>query len=426
MNIDKYEWTIGQAPPPLEAHSAAKHAVFRSYIERYIEVLTSNPRREALGLTLIDGFAGGGEYTFKDAMVPGSPMILLQEFACARARLSIQRRKPFHLNAEFILVERSTANKEFLEYTIRRSEYKSLLGDSVHLLNTEFEQALPQILARIRARTRAHRSIFFLDQYGYSQVSLETIRTILTSLNSPEIVLTFNVDWLISFLSADDEFLKAVKPVELELNDVKRMLAFKTEPRDGRWLIQNLLFQHLRDKTGAPYYTCFFIKSPASHLSYWLVHISKHPKARDEMARLHWAMKNHFTHHGRAGLKMLGFDPEQESQQMPMDFLFDDNAEARTTKALMSDLPPLIFERSAQISAPPTLENLFTHVCNETPATTKQIAQVIVNLRNEGEIEIFTKDGGAKPRSEQIAWTDVILPARQRSLLSTVWPPNRS
>jgi three-Cys-motif partner protein len=129
-------------------------------------------------------------------MVPGSPMILLQEVAYARARLNIQRRKPFHRNAQFIFVERSTANKKFLEHTIRQSEYKSLLGNSVHLLNTEFEQALPQILARIRARTRAHRSIFFLDQYVYSQVSLETIRTILTSLNSPEIILTFNVDWL--------------------------------------------------------------------------------------------------------------------------------------------------------------------------------------------------------------------------------------
>ena len=109
-----------------------------------------------------------------------------------------------------------------------------------------------------------------------------------------------------------------------------------------------------------------------------------------------------------------------------MDFLFDDNAEARTTSALMNELPPLIFDRSAQTSAPPTLENLFTHVCNDTPATTKQIAQVLVGLRNEREIEIFTKDGGAKPRSEQIAWTDVILPARQRSLLSTVWPPTRT
>jgi three-Cys-motif partner protein len=417
---------IGQAPPLLLAHTAAKHDVFRSYICRYIEVLTSNPRREALGLTLIDGFAGGGEYTFRNTVAPGSPMILLQEVACAQARLNIQRRKPFRLNAEFIFVERSTPNKEFLEHTIRGSEYSNLLGNSVHLLNAEFEQALPYILTRIRARTRAHRSIFFLDQCGYSQVSLETIRTILGSLNYPEIILTFNVDWLISFLNADDEFLKAVKPVELDLNVIKRMLALMKEPRDGRWLVQNLLFQHLRDKTGAPYYTCFFIKSPASHLSYWLVHISKHPKARDEMARLHWAMKNHFAHHGRAGLKMLGFDPERESQQIPMDFLFDDNAEARTTDALMNELPPLIFEHSAQTDARPTLENLFTHVCNETPATAKHIAQVLVDLRNEHEIEIFTEDGGAKPRSEQIAWTDVILPARQRSLLSTVWPPNRT
>jgi three-Cys-motif partner protein len=426
MSTDKYDWMIGQPPPLLEAHSAAKHDVFRSYIGRYIEVLTSNPRRDALGLTLIDGFAGGGEYKFRDTIVPGSPMILLQEVACAQARLTIQRRKPFRLNAEFIFVERSTANKEFLEYTIRQSEYRSLLGNSVHLLNAEFEQALPQILTRIRARTRAHRSIFFLDQYGYSQVSLETIRTILASLNNPEIILTFNVDWLISFLNADDGFLKAVKPVELDLNAIKRMLALMKEPREGRWLVQNLLFQHLRDKTGAPYYTCFFIKSPTSNLSYWLVHISKHPKARDEMARLHWVMTNHFAHHGRAGLKMLGFDPEQDTQQIPMDFLFDDNAEARTTNALMNELPPLIFDRSAQNSAPPTLENLFTHVCNETPATMKQIAQVLVGLRNEREIEIFTKDGGAKPRSEQIAWTDVILPARQRSLLSTVWPPTRT
>ncbi|MGD0075927.1 MAG: hypothetical protein ABSD31_16525, partial [Candidatus Binataceae bacterium] len=72
MSTEKYDWMIGQAPPQLEAHSAAKHDVFRSYIGRYIEVLTSNPRRDALSLTLIDGFAGGGEYEFRGTMVPGS------------------------------------------------------------------------------------------------------------------------------------------------------------------------------------------------------------------------------------------------------------------------------------------------------------------------------------------------------------------
>ena len=87
---------IGQPPPLLEAHSAAKHDVFRSYIGRYIEVLTSNPRRDAISaLTLIDGFAGGGEYKFRDTIVPGSPMILLQEVACAQARLNIHHTQAF-------------------------------------------------------------------------------------------------------------------------------------------------------------------------------------------------------------------------------------------------------------------------------------------------------------------------------------------
>jgi hypothetical protein len=200
------------------------------------------------------------------------------------------------------------------------------------------------------------------------------------------------------------------------------MLALMNEPRNGRWLVQNLLFQHLRDKTGAPYYTCFFIKSPSSHLSYWLVHISKHPKARDEMALLHWSLKNHFVHHGRAGLKMLGFDPGQDVHTIPMDFMFDDDAEKRTKSALIRELPPLIFSPSIRASRPPSLESLFAQVCNETPATTKLISDVLIELRNAKEIDIITKDGRPKPRSMYVDWTDLILPAREPLLFSSVRP----
>jgi three-Cys-motif partner protein len=425
MSTGKYEWIVGETPPELEAHSAAKHAVLGSYVARYLEVLTSNPRLDALSVTLVDGFAGGGQYIFQGKPAFGSPMILLQEVKCAQARLTQARRKPFKLNADFIFVERSALNKAFLDHTIRATEHGQLLEKSVHLLGGEFEQELPGIIQRIRSRNRSQRSIFFLDQYGYNQVSLETIRTILTSLEHPEIIVTFNVDSLITYLNEHDDFLKGVKPVELDQSTVKQMLAMKDQ-RDGRWLIQNLLFQHLKDKTGAPFYTCFFIKSPASHRSYWLIHISKHPKARDEMALRHWGMSNHFVHHGRAGLKMLGFDPEQNIQQIPMDFLFDDDAEKRSKKALMQDLPQLIFGPSARNGSPSSLASLFTGVCNDTPATTKLIGDVLIDLRNEKEIQILTKDGRSKPRSRYVDWTDLILPARQRSMFSTVWPANRT
>ncbi len=267
MTLGKYQWHIGETLPSLDPHSAAKHAVLRSYVARYIDVLTSNPRRDGLKLTLVDGFAGGGEYLFQGQTVPGSPMILLQEIAVARARLGQARRKPFLLDAEFIFVDQSGPNLAFLRDAIVRSEHGAELDRRIHLLNSAFQSALPTIVERVRGLGRAHRSIFLLDQYGYNQVSFDLIRTILRSLANPEIIITFNVDWLIDFLNDNDAFLSAVKPVELGLGDIREMLAMKGQ-REARWLIQNFLYRHLMWHTGAPYYTCFFVKAPESHRSY--------------------------------------------------------------------------------------------------------------------------------------------------------------
>jgi hypothetical protein len=236
-------------------------------------------------------------------------------------------------------------------------------------------------------------------------------------------MLTFAVDHLIDYMSNSTDFIQAVRPVELTVHQIQEMIALK-EQREARWVIQNFLYTHLVHQTRAPYYTCFFIKSPESHKSYWLVHISKHPKARDEMALEHWALGNHFIHHGREGLRMLGFDPDQaqDTGQIPLDFMFDDNAEARSRAALRCELPPLIFDRRRQRQGAPTMGRLFTTIANETPATTELISKVLVDLRGDSEIEIITKDGRPKPRSAHVAWSDVILPARQRSLFSVGWP----
>ena len=289
------------------------------------------------------------------------------------------------------------------------------------MVNDAFETALPRIIQRVQARGRAQRCIFFLDQFGYTQISFDTVRSILTRIQNPEIILTFAVDHLIHYLNNSPEFIEAVKPVELSTQHVQELICLKGQ-REARWVIQNFLYTHLVHQTEAPYYTCFFIKSPESHRSYWLVHISKHPKARDEMALQHWALGNHFIHHGREGLRMLGFDPNHDAHQIPLDFMFDDNAEARSRTALRRELPPLIFDRHRLADGPPTMGRLFSTIANDTPATTELISKVLVGLREDEEIEIVTKDGRPKPRSTHVEWSDVILPARQRSIFSSVWP----
>jgi three-Cys-motif partner protein len=417
VSDDKYDWQIGATPPPLDDHSAAKHDVLRQYASTYVEVLTANPRRDVLRLSIVDGFAGGGQYTRGGIIVPGSPLIVLDELAAAEMRVNAQRTKPIKIDADFVFVERKKANHEFLLDAIKKSPHATMLGDRVQVLHRDFEDALPNIIASIKSRGRADRAIFFLDQYGYSDISLQTIRTILAQLNNPEIIVTFNVDWLIDFLSTDAKFLKAVKPVELAVKDLQDMLNLKGQ-REARWLIQNMLYKHFIQHTGAPYYTPFFIKSKESHKSYWLIHISKHPTARDEMTALHWRLQNHFVHHGRAGLRMLGYDPDQSLEQVPLDFIFDDDAKARSKKALMDDIPHRVFGAHRAGSAPPSLLDLFDRVCNETPATKRLISDVIVELRDLKEFEILTGDGRPRPRTSLVADTDVVVPASIRDLFS--------
>jgi three-Cys-motif partner protein len=79
MNHDHHTWRIGEELPQIRGHSLAKHRVLKAYLERYVSVLSANPRQEQLKLTLVDGFAGGGLYLDSRTKEerPGSPLIML-------------------------------------------------------------------------------------------------------------------------------------------------------------------------------------------------------------------------------------------------------------------------------------------------------------------------------------------------------------
>ena len=63
---DKYAWHVGSPPPPIDPHSLVKHQIVKRYLERYIQVLMSNYVIDKLTLSIVDGFACGGEYLAED------------------------------------------------------------------------------------------------------------------------------------------------------------------------------------------------------------------------------------------------------------------------------------------------------------------------------------------------------------------------
>ena len=82
----QFKWHPDEPPPSLEEHSKAKLDVLRKYLRAYFDRLNVNPSRDEFKLDLVDGFAGGGAFRDENAIVSGTPLIMLEESLAAKDR----------------------------------------------------------------------------------------------------------------------------------------------------------------------------------------------------------------------------------------------------------------------------------------------------------------------------------------------------
>jgi three-Cys-motif partner protein len=404
-----HHWTKDGALPERLQHSIAKHRVIRAYLERYVETLTTNLAQSQLKLSLIDGFAGGGMYAGEHS---GSPLIMLEAMQEAERIAQSKRKNPFELDVEYFFVEKNLGAFERLQKELNESEFRHVVGSHAQLLHGDFLTHYRAIVERIASRSRSQRAIFLLDQFGYSDVPLPAIREILEKLENAEVILTFATDFLISYLngSEKDQARLASMGIFLPPNLVTEA---KRSP-DWKRIIQFALHEEIPFRTGAKYYTPFFIRSLDSGRDYWLIHLSGHSRARDVMVELHWKESSCFEHFGRSGLRMLGYDQTQDptwtNQPLFDGFQFDSEARKSSERELAGQLPHRVSLFKEGI---PFVEFFSKHT-NETPATSLIIRDVINQLVTEGDVEVLDRDG--KRRTKITKNSDIIRPSQQRKL----------
>lgn len=414
MTDEHHSWIHGGNLPSIRPHSVAKHRVTENYLRRYVEVLTSNQRIPAFRLTLVDGFAGGGLY--RDEITGeqcfGSPLRMMRAMSEAKALSQIGRKKEFNLDVEYLFIDKSFEHLSCLKASIESSEYRDLIQkDKVKLINGEFVDHVDAIVTRIKERRRGCRAIFVLDQFGYAAVPFPIIRKMLTGLSKAEIILTFATDSLINYLSTSDQTQKLLANLGLELS--KDKIRTSKQRADWRFAIQHFLHKEIFLKSGAKYYTPFFIRSKDANRDYWLIHLSNHSRARDVMVGLHWSEKSTFSHFGRPGLEMLGYDPDLDSKITGQAYLFDDSAENSTIDSLMSELPERLHRYPAEGVM---FKQLFADITNETPATSDILKRGIAVLLEEGHLEVRDATGLTQRQAGVQHDTDVIKPMKQRKL----------
>jgi three-Cys-motif partner protein len=422
---DKYAWHIGTAPPKIDPHSLVKHEIVRSYLDRYIRVLMSNYKIEKLVLSIVDGFAGGGEYLSEDGTqhYDGSPQIALKSVAQAEALLNVGRDKPRKVDAKFYFVEKLKSSFNYLESLLKATLSPGRLGRDVVLINTAFQDSMQTVIDDIKTRGGGERAIFLLDQYAYDQVQGTMLRKIFSQMKGAEVILTFNVDSLITFLSDKDQ--SRAKLAEIGLDKyidwatIDQLKA--SSPTVWRTTIQRNLARGLVEESGARHYTIFYVTPVGStSWTYWLVHLSNSFKARDVMMELHWQQANHFSHYLEPDLFTLGYRTSADAAVTGQGGLnlgdayhFDAFASQRCQEGLSEKLVPMIFDRQEPVS----LSKLFEEIGSCTPATAQMIKVALDPAVRNGDLTAKSLDGVTRTKGTSLHPNDILAASAQRPLI---------
>jgi three-Cys-motif partner protein len=412
-----YSWSLNYKLPTIEDHSLAKHEVLRAYLVNYLRILAQNPNSEGIRVTLVDGFAGGGQYqTPAGSIVGGSPLILLSALKEARTLVALDRqqrniRKPYVIHAHVHLVEKNADTCAYLRKVIAETSDASANNTTVSVYQSDFNQKLPDILTDIRSRQKRNgRSVFILDQYGWSQVNLEAVKLIFSELPFAEVFLTWMIDNLINFLSEKmvDKLNPALQRAGLGSTlTAEQLLAIKNGESDAdgdltwRRAIQSIMTDQIRSISGATFSTPFYIVPRTSRRGYWLLHLAQHLRANEEMKRIHWE-NNNLHHPGGPGFNMLGFIGN--NGQLAFDNRFDEHANRVTLDALQNDIP----RRISELRTPLLFGELVQLTANETPARLRQLQEAVFFLAQERELIVRTKAGSARRTAHGLAVDDTV------------------
>lgn len=413
-----YEWVWGNPLPLLKRHSEVKHALLRNYLVEYFLTLVPMPQQDKIQLTIVDGFCGGGLYVNEAGQeVPGSPIVILEAIREAEALVNLrqERRKPIWIDVELICIDESARTLEHLRQVLEARDYgESLSNGKVLLVKGKFADHCEAVVQRAHERSRkSGRALFVLDQYGYKAVPMHCLREIFAKLKHAEVILTFYIDSLLTYLSGENlqHFERATgmtTPVQAaELDEIKQ---------SPRWRVhlQSSLYQSLTAQCSAQFYTPFFVRPARGHGDFWLLHLSQHWKARDVMATAHWSHHNHFAHYGEAGFHMFStgyISKLDDERKLQMGFDFSEIAAEVSNDTMMEQIPALLFDGAEGM----TFDQFFGQLINTTPATRNMVEAAVLKLHQSGEIRVLDERGDASKARVRLKADHILRLPSQRT-----------
>jgi three-Cys-motif partner protein len=400
-----YQWKSGAV---LQEHSKCKHKILRDYFTRYLAVRCQLPQQSRFRIAIVEGFAGGGQYS---CGAPGSPIIFMEELRIATERFNLKRASdgmaPLDLECLLVLNDENHDAIELLKtyvaplLAVAKAEVPKL-HLHVEYLNKPFASAYPEI-KQFLDRGRYRNVLFNLDPCGHSHVERSTLADIMLSFTSAEIFYTFSISAFLAFLSKADPVLLAGQLKFLGLTPAD-LGSLETRMSNKDWLgaAERMVYASFRNC--ARFVSPFSINNPDGW-RYWLIHFASNYRARQEYNNVLHQNSTMQAHFGRSGLHMLSFDPNDDANAL---YLFDVSGRSEAKKQLSEDIPRLLTDFGDAIS----VGEFYGSIYNMTPAHMDDVHSAIFE---NPELEVITEAGGERRKATTIGPDDTLRMKQQRS-----------
>lgn len=416
---DKYYWQIGSPPPTLDRHSQTKHNIVEDYVRRYVLKLMAQANIPELRLSLIDGFCGGGCYQTEDGEITdGSPLLMMRAVREARALLNQTRRIPRNINVEYLFVDILKDTTDHLQFWLDAKQQENAIDaldyNRARVVTGDFFAELPNIVHKIKLRKFGEHAIFVLDQYSYKDIPLPQISSILKSLSGAEVIMTFNVDNLTTYLADRASNRKPIEKIGLDQyipwSQIKELKT--TKKREWRRILQRHLAHGIKCESGAKFMTLFFVKPHGTNMwGYWLIHLSNHYRAHEVMKTLHWEHATDFGHELEPGIFEFGYNANKDIEytgQGTFEF-----GEPRSKEACIDGVMEYFGKKIFSLDKPISIGELFQGCVGQSTAAETHLLDATRRHHTSKNIVIVSKDGAIRRPSMTYRPNDIIEPSKQ-------------
>lgn len=266
----------------------------------------------------------------------------------------------------------------------------------------DFDGLYPEIKRRLM-QAKCNNVFFNLDQCGYTNVTSSIIRDITQSWRSAEVLLTYMIGSLLTYLSPGSINSNILEP------EIKEKIFHLLEDKNinkQEWLSEAEIVVFRYFKGCATYISPFSINNPKGW-RYWLMHFSNNYRARQVYNDVLHDCGEAQAHCGKSGLNMLSYDPSEATQL----YLFNSDSRHLAKESLYDDIPRLVAKSGDTMR----INDFYAETFSETPAHSDDIHEMIIE---NPDLEVITETGGTRKKPNTIKVTDTLKVCSQRSWFS--------